>query len=289
MSSDSPFVHLHVHTEYSMLDGAALLDALFERTAELEHAGHRDDRSRQPARRLRLLRPRPRRTASSRSSAWRPTSRPTSRARRRRPCSGTRAAKDARRRGPRRLHAHDAAVGDDRGHAQPVPHRLLREPRGAIPQASRRPRPAAALRQGAHRDDGLPVRRDPDLAAHRQLRQGARVGRRVPGHLRQGELLPRADGPRSRDRGAASAKGCCGSRSRPRPPGHRDQRLALHRSRGRRGARRPAVRRQSGTHARATPSGSSSTAAATTSSPPRRCATSGRTASTSRRRATTRC
>ncbi|MBC7593887.1 MAG: DNA polymerase III subunit alpha, partial [Kineosporiaceae bacterium] len=35
MSSDSSFVHLHVHTEYSMLDGAALLDGLFDRTAEL--------------------------------------------------------------------------------------------------------------------------------------------------------------------------------------------------------------------------------------------------------------
>jgi DNA polymerase-3 subunit alpha len=33
-SSDS-FVHLHVHTEYSMLDGAARLDALAQRTAEL--------------------------------------------------------------------------------------------------------------------------------------------------------------------------------------------------------------------------------------------------------------
>ena len=33
-SSDS-FVHLHVHTEYSMLDGAARLDALTRRTAEL--------------------------------------------------------------------------------------------------------------------------------------------------------------------------------------------------------------------------------------------------------------
>ena len=29
------FVHLHVHTEYSMLDGAARLDDMFERTAEL--------------------------------------------------------------------------------------------------------------------------------------------------------------------------------------------------------------------------------------------------------------
>ncbi|WP_456698123.1 DNA polymerase III subunit alpha [Aeromicrobium sp. P5_D10] len=36
MSSDSSFAHLHVHTEYSMLDGAALLDGLFERTAELK-------------------------------------------------------------------------------------------------------------------------------------------------------------------------------------------------------------------------------------------------------------
>jgi DNA polymerase-3 subunit alpha len=35
VSSDSSFVHLHVHTEYSMLDGAALLGPLFERTAEL--------------------------------------------------------------------------------------------------------------------------------------------------------------------------------------------------------------------------------------------------------------
>jgi DNA polymerase-3 subunit alpha len=35
VSSDADFVHLHVHTEYSMLDGHALLDPLFERTAEL--------------------------------------------------------------------------------------------------------------------------------------------------------------------------------------------------------------------------------------------------------------
>ncbi|HET7433018.1 MAG TPA: PHP domain-containing protein, partial [Nocardioides sp.] len=34
MSSDS-FAHLHVHTEYSMLDGASLLDGLFSRVSEL--------------------------------------------------------------------------------------------------------------------------------------------------------------------------------------------------------------------------------------------------------------
>ena len=36
MSSDSSFVHLHVHTEYSMLDGAARLPALFARAADLQ-------------------------------------------------------------------------------------------------------------------------------------------------------------------------------------------------------------------------------------------------------------
>ncbi len=34
-SSADSFVHLHVHTEYSMLDGASLLDGLFARTSEL--------------------------------------------------------------------------------------------------------------------------------------------------------------------------------------------------------------------------------------------------------------
>ena len=34
-ASKDGFVHLHVHTEYSMLDGAARLDDMFERTAEL--------------------------------------------------------------------------------------------------------------------------------------------------------------------------------------------------------------------------------------------------------------
>src|SRR6478672_1067390 len=35
MSGNDGFAHLHVHTEYSMLDGAARLTDLFERTAEL--------------------------------------------------------------------------------------------------------------------------------------------------------------------------------------------------------------------------------------------------------------
>ncbi|MGN6162687.1 MAG: DNA polymerase III subunit alpha [Marmoricola sp.] len=35
-ASRDSFAHLHVHTEYSMLDGASLLDGLFKRTSELE-------------------------------------------------------------------------------------------------------------------------------------------------------------------------------------------------------------------------------------------------------------
>ena len=61
MSSGGPggsdsFVHLHVHTEYSMLDGAARLTELFEETAPHGHAGPGHDRPRQRLRRLRLLR-----------------------------------------------------------------------------------------------------------------------------------------------------------------------------------------------------------------------------------------
>ena len=35
VTSTDSFVHLHVHTEYSMLDGAAKLGKLFDRTAEM--------------------------------------------------------------------------------------------------------------------------------------------------------------------------------------------------------------------------------------------------------------
>ena len=44
--------------------------------------------------------------------------------------------------------------------------------------------------KGDHRQDGLPVRRDPDPAHPRAVRRGAAGGRGVPGHLRQGQLLP---------------------------------------------------------------------------------------------------
>ena len=54
-ASRDGFVHLHVHTEYSMLDGAARLDDLFAAHGRAGHARDRDDRPRQRLRRLRLL------------------------------------------------------------------------------------------------------------------------------------------------------------------------------------------------------------------------------------------
>ena len=55
MGSSDSFVHLHVHTEYSMLDGAARIDDLFAEAAGDGHAGDRDHRPRQRVRRLRVL------------------------------------------------------------------------------------------------------------------------------------------------------------------------------------------------------------------------------------------
>ena len=48
------FAHLHVHTEYSMLDGAARLSDLFAAAKRAGPDRHRDDRPRQPLRRLRV-------------------------------------------------------------------------------------------------------------------------------------------------------------------------------------------------------------------------------------------
>ena len=43
--STSEFVHLHVHTQYSLLDGACRVDELVKKAASLENAGFRHDRS----------------------------------------------------------------------------------------------------------------------------------------------------------------------------------------------------------------------------------------------------
>ena len=69
------FVHLHVHTQYSLLDGAARLKDMFDAAQRDGHDAHRDDRPRQPPRGVRLLPP-AKKAGSRRSSASRRTSPP---------------------------------------------------------------------------------------------------------------------------------------------------------------------------------------------------------------------
>ena len=49
------FVHLHVHTQYSLLDGANKIGPLIEHAKTIRHAGDRDDRPWQYVRRGRVL------------------------------------------------------------------------------------------------------------------------------------------------------------------------------------------------------------------------------------------
>ena len=49
------FVHLHLHTQYSLLDGANKIAALIPRVKALGHAGGRHHRPRQHVRRGRVL------------------------------------------------------------------------------------------------------------------------------------------------------------------------------------------------------------------------------------------
>ncbi len=194
-------------------------------------AGGGDDRPRQRVRGLRVLRQGQggRGQADRRHRgllhAQQPSGRPQGRQLLRR--------RARRRVGPGRLHPHDAALGDHRGHAQPVPaqHRLLA--RGLLQEAPHGPRAALPARPWTDRHDRLPVRRDPGAPALRPVRRRPRGRGGVPGHPRQAELLPRADGPRPVDR-EAGARRPDPPGPRPRHPAAGDQRLALRRP-GRRG------------------------------------------------------
>ena len=53
--SERPFVHLHCHTDYSLLDGACDIKKLMQRGQAAGHALRRDDRPWQPFRRRRVL------------------------------------------------------------------------------------------------------------------------------------------------------------------------------------------------------------------------------------------
>ena len=141
------------------------------------------------------------------------------------------------------------------------------------------------VQRRAHRDHRLPVGRGADPAAAGPVRRG-RAGRgRVAGHVRQGELLRRADGPRARDRDAGHQGPAAPGRD-DRRPRRRDERPALHQARGQRTRTRRCC---ASSRARPwpTPTGSSSTA--TELLPEVRRGDAAHLGGASRRRATTRC
>ncbi len=176
------------------------------------------------------------------------------------------------------------ALGLHRGHAPPVQALQPGQPRGLLLQAADGQGAARRARQGHHRDHRLPVRGDPDLPADGRVREGQARRRRVPRHLRQGELLLRADGPRHRDRAAARRRTCSGSpgtwTSRSWPPTTCTTRTPRTPTRTRSCCACSPARRWP------TRGASSSTPRTSTSSRRRRCGTCG---GSSRRPATTRC
>ena len=174
--SDS-FVHLHVHTEYSMLDGAARLKELFAEADRLgmpalamtDHGnmyGAYDFYKQATAAGVKPI--------IGIEAYVTPEHRPAG------PDPGALGRRRRERRlRRRRLHPHDHA-----GRATPTgcttcsgsaPGRSLEgyfyKPRADRELLNR-------VRQGHHRHHRLPVRRDPDLAADRQLREGAASRRR---------------------------------------------------------------------------------------------------------------
>ena len=112
MSAD--FVHLHVHSEYSILDGACRIPALAARAAELEMPAVALTDHGSLAGAVELYKARPESTGSSRSSAARSTS----------PTTATRA---------RSGYAHLTLLAEyERGLREPDQALLARLPRGLL-------------------------------------------------------------------------------------------------------------------------------------------------------------
>ena len=100
--------------------------------------------------------------------------------------------------------------------------------------AAGRPGAARTVRTRAHRDDRLPLRRDPDAPAAGAVRPREAGGLRPARPVRAGELLLRAHGPRARHRASRAARPAP-TRPRAGAAARRDQRPPLHEPGGRQG------------------------------------------------------
>ena len=177
------FVHLHVHTEYSMLDGAARLKDMFAacREAGMPAVAITDHGNVYGAYDFWAKATRRRHQADHRDRGLRGPRAPAVPAAGALGNPGAEGRRRVRRRG---VHPHDAARRDHRGHAQPVPAVLACLARRLFPQAPDGPRTAGGARQGHHRHHRLRVGRGADQAPARPVRRGGRGGGRLPRHLR---------------------------------------------------------------------------------------------------------
>ena len=229
MASSDSFVHLHVHTEYSMLDGAARVGELFDAAAEqgMPAIAITDHGNR--LRRLRLLR--------------------TARKRGVKPIIGIEAylTPGTHRTERRRVKWGDGGnnSSDDVSGGGAYTHMtLLAENTGACTTSSGWPRWRASRAttssramdrellqtygQGLIATTGCPSRGGADPAATRPVRGGRRGGRRVPGHLRRGQLLTAKLMDHGLDIERRAQRGPAPARQGARPAAGGDQRPALH-------------------------------------------------------------
>ena len=237
------FVHLHLHTEFSMLDGAARVDDVVGRGRGRRPAGARHHRPRQHVRSPRLLQGLPRRRASSRSSASRPTW-PASRRFERPPRRGRMDDSGGDTEGGKKLYYHLTLLAENRRRLQ-EPHqaREPRVPRGLLLQAPRRLGAARAPSRRPHRDHRLPRRtrarsRCSAGDADGALRVGRRGCRTSSGRDHLFVELQDHGIPAQRQ----TNRGCSTSRTQARRAGARHQRQPLRASRRLDGARRSALR-----------------------------------------------
>ena len=191
MTAKADFVHLHVHSEYSLLDGAARLERARRAGRRARLPGHRADRPRQPLRQ--------RSTSTRHARSRRHQADPRLRALRR-----ARAAASSAPRSGRQLRGREPRAPSSSGTRRATRNLIKLVSKAYLEGFYYKPRVDQELL--AQHADGLLVlsgclNSEVSPPAPRRGRgQGARDGGLVPGGLRQGPLLH--GGPGARPRGA---------------------------------------------------------------------------------------
>ena len=230
MPGQDSFVHLHVHTEYSMLDGAARLTDLTQRAAELEMPAIAMTDHGNVFGAYEFYK-------KAKEAGVKPiigieayAAPNISRFERKGVNFYGGGPDDVSARG---AYTHMTLLSE----STEGMHNLFRLSTGAWRDGFfKQPRIDRELlaqhSKGLIAHDGLPVRRGAGPPAPRQLRRGPAGSRRLPGHPRPGQLLPRADGPRPRPRDPG-ARGAAPAGQGPADPAAGHQRLPLRHARGR--------------------------------------------------------